>query len=142
MRLRRLVIFAALEFAASTLRAVESNPPRNSDFSMQADLTRIRAGIAFALNEARTPYERRQIRQKMKTAIQLFTALNFTVIGPSHIFQPQVWVDYFTWLRANGKIGAILMGSTPSRSVRSSSPFTIPGMACPLFSSLSAGRRS
>ena len=47
---------------------------------------------------------------EIKTAIEIFAALNFTVIGLSHLFQPQVWVDYFTWLRAKGKVGALLNG--------------------------------
>ena len=46
----------------------------------------------------------------MKTAIQLFAALNFTAIGLSHLFQPRVWVDYFTWLCGKGKVGALLNG--------------------------------
>lgn len=46
----------------------------------------------------------------MKTAIEIFAAVNFTVIGLSHLFQPRVWVDYFTWLRSKGKVGAMLNG--------------------------------
>jgi len=46
----------------------------------------------------------------MKTAIEILAALNFTVIGLSHLCQPQVWVDYFTWLRGKGKVGAMLNG--------------------------------
>ena len=46
----------------------------------------------------------------MKTGIEIFAALNFAVIGLSHLLQPQVWVAYFTWLRSKGKVGALVNG--------------------------------
>ncbi|OAI41958.1 hypothetical protein AYO41_05000 [Verrucomicrobia bacterium SCGC AG-212-E04] len=46
----------------------------------------------------------------MQTAIEIFAALNFAVIGLSHLIQPLVWVDYFTWLRSKGKVGALVNG--------------------------------
>ena len=46
----------------------------------------------------------------MKTGFEIFVALNFAVIGLSHLLQPQVWVDYFTWQRGKGKVGALVNG--------------------------------
>src|SRR5262249_4163198 len=31
-------------------------------------------------------------------------------IGLSHIFQSKAWVDFFTWLRANGRAGVFVEG--------------------------------
>ena len=48
--------------------------------------------------------------RSMKTGFEIFVALNFAVIGLSHLLQPQVWVDYFTWQRGKGKVGALVNG--------------------------------
>ena len=38
-------------------------------------------------------------------AIEIFTVVNFGVIGLSHIAQPRVWVDFFAILRSKGYPG-------------------------------------
>ena len=46
----------------------------------------------------------------MEKAIQIFAAVNFLVIGLSHIFQRNVWVDYFAKLKSLGKLGSFAEG--------------------------------
>lgn len=46
----------------------------------------------------------------MEKAIQIFAAVNFLVIGLSHVFQRNVWVDYFAKLQSLGKLGAFAEG--------------------------------
>lgn len=46
----------------------------------------------------------------MERAIQVFAAVNFVVIGLSHIVQPGVWVDFFVKLRAHGRAGVFANG--------------------------------
>ena len=46
----------------------------------------------------------------MERAIQIFAAVNFIVIGLSHIVQPRVWVEFFVMLRAKGRAGVFLNG--------------------------------
>ena len=46
----------------------------------------------------------------MEKAIQIFAAVNFLVIGLSHIFQRNVWVDYFAKLKSLGKLGPFAEG--------------------------------
>ncbi len=46
----------------------------------------------------------------MEKAIQLYAAVNFLVIGLSHLLQPRVWVDFFVWLRTKGHTGVFLNG--------------------------------
>ena len=46
----------------------------------------------------------------MEKQIELFAAVNFTVFGLSHIFQPRVWVDFFIWLRSKGRTGVFVNG--------------------------------
>ena len=41
----------------------------------------------------------------MERAVQIFAAVNFLVIGLSHVFQPVVWVDFFLALRDKGRAG-------------------------------------
>src|SRR5688500_6092972 len=41
----------------------------------------------------------------MERAAQIFAAVNFIVIGLSHILQPRAWVDFFVMLRAKGNAG-------------------------------------
>ena len=46
----------------------------------------------------------------MEKAIEIFVAINLFVIGASHLFQPQAWVDFFKLLRSYGKAGAMFNG--------------------------------
>ena len=46
----------------------------------------------------------------MERAIQLFAAVNFIVVGLSHIVQPRAWVGFFVMLRAKGAAGVFLNG--------------------------------
>ncbi|HZL92525.1 MAG TPA: hypothetical protein VFB99_02735 [Vicinamibacterales bacterium] len=46
----------------------------------------------------------------MEQAIQLFAAVQSTVIALSHIFQPRAWVDFFLWLRSKGHAGVFANG--------------------------------
>jgi hypothetical protein len=46
----------------------------------------------------------------MEKVIQLFASINFAVIGLSHIFQRNVWVDYFAKLHSLGKLGPFTEG--------------------------------
>lgn len=46
----------------------------------------------------------------MERAIEILAAVQFLVIGLSHILQPRVWVDFFTWLRAKGHAGVFVNG--------------------------------
>lgn len=41
----------------------------------------------------------------MQRAIEIFAAVNFIVIGLSHILQPRAWVDFFIALREKGHAG-------------------------------------
>lgn len=46
----------------------------------------------------------------MERAIELFAAVNFLVIGLSHIVQPRAWVDFFAKLHNLGRVGAFAEG--------------------------------
>ena len=46
----------------------------------------------------------------MERAVQIFAAVNFLVIGISHIVQPRAWVEFFFLLRDKGRAGAFLNG--------------------------------
>jgi hypothetical protein len=41
----------------------------------------------------------------MQRAAQIFAAVNFIVIGLSHIFQSRAWVEFFVALRQKGRPG-------------------------------------
>lgn len=41
----------------------------------------------------------------MERAVQVYAIINFVVIGLSHVFQPRVWVEFFTYLRERGESG-------------------------------------
>jgi hypothetical protein len=43
-------------------------------------------------------------------ATEVFAVINFTVIGLSHIAQPRVWVEFFTFLRERGHAGVFFNG--------------------------------
>lgn len=46
----------------------------------------------------------------MERATEIFAAVNFFIIGLSHIFQPRGWVEFFTWLRGKGHAGVFVNG--------------------------------
>ena len=46
----------------------------------------------------------------MEKAIEIFVAINLFVIGASHLFQPQAWVDFFKVLKSYGRAGAMANG--------------------------------
>jgi hypothetical protein len=46
----------------------------------------------------------------MERAIEAFAAVQFLVIGLSNIFQPRVWVEFFTLLRGKGHAGVFVNG--------------------------------
>ncbi len=46
----------------------------------------------------------------MEKAIQIFVSVNFFVIGLSHIFQRDVWVEFFAKLHSLGRLGPIAEG--------------------------------
>lgn len=41
----------------------------------------------------------------MERAVQIYAIINFVVIGLSHVVQPRVWVELFTFLRERGETG-------------------------------------
>ena len=41
----------------------------------------------------------------MERAVQIFAAVNFAVIGVSHVLRPRAWVDFFAILRGHGEAG-------------------------------------
>jgi hypothetical protein len=46
----------------------------------------------------------------MERAIQIFAAVNFLVIGLSHVVQPRAWNELFVLLRDRGKPGVLVNG--------------------------------
>ena len=46
----------------------------------------------------------------MERAIELFAAINFLVIGLSHIFMPKAWAEFFMLLGSKGQAGAFING--------------------------------
>ncbi|HEX7239032.1 MAG TPA: hypothetical protein VF263_02100 [Longimicrobiaceae bacterium] len=46
----------------------------------------------------------------MERAIELLAAVNFIVIGLSHIVQPRVWAEFFLLLRSKGEAGSFVNG--------------------------------
>ena len=46
----------------------------------------------------------------MEKSIEIFVALNCFVIGASHLFQANAWVDFFKVLRGYGRVGAMANG--------------------------------
>jgi hypothetical protein len=46
----------------------------------------------------------------MERAIEVFAALNFLVIGLSHVFQHAAWSEFFVLLRSQGRAGAFANG--------------------------------
>jgi hypothetical protein len=46
----------------------------------------------------------------MERALELYVAIQLTVIGLSHILYPRAWVEFFIWLRGKGQAGALANG--------------------------------
>ena len=46
----------------------------------------------------------------MERAIEVFAAINFLILGLSHVFQPRVWAEFFVRLREWGRPGAFANG--------------------------------
>ena len=46
----------------------------------------------------------------METSVEKFVAINFLVIGLSHLLQPRLWVKFFIMLREKGEVGSFLNG--------------------------------
>ena len=46
----------------------------------------------------------------MEREIQVFVAVNFFVIGLSHIFQRNAWIEYFAKLHSLGRLGPFAEG--------------------------------
>jgi hypothetical protein len=46
----------------------------------------------------------------METSVQLFAAINFLVIGLSHILAPRAWAGFFDLLRQKGEPGVFVVG--------------------------------
>lgn len=46
----------------------------------------------------------------METSVEKLVAINFLVIGLSHLLQPRVWVQFFIMLREKGEVGSFLNG--------------------------------
>jgi hypothetical protein len=43
-------------------------------------------------------------------AIEIFAAINFLILGLSHVFQPRAWAEFFVRLREWGRPGAFANG--------------------------------
>lgn len=46
----------------------------------------------------------------MERAVRLFAAVNFLVIGLSHVVQHRAWAEFFVWLRSRGRAGVFANG--------------------------------
>lgn len=46
----------------------------------------------------------------MERSIQIFAAINFLIIGLSHIVRPRGWYDFFLLLRSKGAAGGFVNG--------------------------------
>ena len=46
----------------------------------------------------------------MERAIEMFAAINFLVIGLSHICMPKAWAEFFILLSSKGQAGAFING--------------------------------
>lgn len=42
----------------------------------------------------------------MEKNVEIYVIVNFLVIGASHFFQAQVWVDFFKWVGSKGLVGS------------------------------------
>jgi hypothetical protein len=46
----------------------------------------------------------------VERALETFAAIQFVVVGLSHILQRHAWVDFFVWLRERGYAGVFVHG--------------------------------
>lgn len=46
----------------------------------------------------------------MERAVEIFAAVQCSVIALSHILQPGAWVEFFVWLRSKGRAGVFANG--------------------------------
>lgn len=46
----------------------------------------------------------------MERALETFAAIQFVLVGLSHILQRHAWVDFFVWLRERGRAGVFVHG--------------------------------
>lgn len=46
----------------------------------------------------------------MHRKIEIFAAIQFMIVGLSHVVQSHAWVDFFIWLRERGTTGIFLHG--------------------------------
>jgi hypothetical protein len=46
----------------------------------------------------------------MEQAIELFAAINFLILGLSHVFQHRVWAEFFMLLHRHGRPGVLVNG--------------------------------
>ncbi|HEV2852040.1 MAG TPA: hypothetical protein VHC97_04475 [Thermoanaerobaculia bacterium] len=46
----------------------------------------------------------------MEASVQLFAAINFLVVGISHILAPRAWANFFDLLRQKGEPGVFVVG--------------------------------
>jgi uncharacterized protein YjeT (DUF2065 family) len=46
----------------------------------------------------------------VEQATEVFAAIYLLGIGLSHVVQPHVWVEFFTWLREKGRAGMFVEG--------------------------------
>jgi hypothetical protein len=46
----------------------------------------------------------------VERAIELFAAIQFLIVGLSHIVQRHAWVDFFRWLHERGHAGVLVHG--------------------------------
>lgn len=51
-----------------------------------------------------------QREKHVEQAIQIYAAVNFFVIGLSHVVQPRVWAEFFILLRGKGYAGVFVNG--------------------------------
>jgi hypothetical protein len=46
----------------------------------------------------------------MERAVEVFATIHFSIIGLSHLVYPDIWVDFFIWLRERGRPGVFVHG--------------------------------
>lgn len=46
----------------------------------------------------------------LQESVQLFVAIQSSIMAVSHIVQPHAWVDFFVWLRGKGAAGVFANG--------------------------------
>lgn len=46
----------------------------------------------------------------MERSIEVFAAINFTIMGLSHLAHPRAWIEFFSLLRSKGEAGALVNG--------------------------------